>query len=256
MIGKTAVFTQIAVFVVIAIIAILAGMLLPALSSARAKARQATCTSNLKQIGLALHMYGNDFSALLPRYSNTVDADSCGANDDNTVVAPLTILTFAGYLPEAKGASGALSINCPLLSANKKLSWGNNAGNSYGFTYSANLHMFGSSGKNYDRYPGGALFADGTGCNMGKAYHYVHTEFRHGSNPPMRSMFDIGPNLGTIGESESGSGMANMLLADGSCTSFAVSNRAVTMDEKVGTVKVSNNDTHESSGTCASECAL
>jgi hypothetical protein len=91
---------------------------------------------------------------------------------------------------------------------------------------------------------------------MGKAYNYVHTEFRHGSNPPMRSMFGIGPNLGTIGESESGSGIANMLLADGSCTSFAVSNRAVTMNEKVGSVKIANNDTHESSGTCASECAL
>ena len=101
-------FTLIELLVVIAIIAVLAAILFPVFSQAREKARQTTCASNLKQIGLAVGMYAQDFDSFyVPKYPCITYGDPAHPDHCTSPAQGSPVGTITPALPEWLPASEA-----------------------------------------------------------------------------------------------------------------------------------------------------
>jgi prepilin-type processing-associated H-X9-DG protein len=114
-----------------ATVGVLAGILLPALSRAKQKAHQTGCLSNLKQIGLAIHMYTGDNEDSLPgpvfagaRASYDINsstelvwyiADDLGAPKPSPQTVVADVFVCPGYLRKAPGLTSMKGRKCYLL---------------------------------------------------------------------------------------------------------------------------------------------
>ena len=198
-------FTLIELLVVVAIIAILAAMLLPALSKARERARQAVCMNNMKQMHLAAMLYENDWGFLMPRDAN------CGNFGWPKIFSSL----FPGYIGCENAAAGRKrisSLKCP-SNPSKYYAWGTLWGNDKYWTN----HIYNSDL--------GYTFPPGKYHKLSEVKDPSHTvEFCDGSNgkycvgsSDINYLLSLGYTYGDfIGFVHSGG--ANFMWIDGHCS--------------------------------------
>jgi len=199
-------FTLIELLVVIAIIAILAAILFPVFAQARAKARQASCLSNVKQLALAYLMYGGDYDQKNPWgqawYARCVlnnwwqapegwthgipYSDSWWTADPNGPSFGWLLAPWQSIGPYVKNES---LFKCPSAGGNggttqnlidAGLSWSDP---SWGHAYACMMEATDNGGWNHSKMPY-STFAGYTGRDVGWAYYTYLVMNQEGPWPP------------------------------------------------------------------------
>ena len=149
-------FTLIELLVVVAIIAIIAAILFPVFASAREKARQASCTSNLKQLGLATLQYVQDNDEMWPIAQYATSTGKTQGWWGLQLPAGKWDLTAGLLQPYIKSTAVG---RCPSFTGKPKYGDGNGYGYNWGFLGSGVYHEDLSTdpdafGPNYPNLPG------------------------------------------------------------------------------------------------------
>ena len=220
-------FTLIELLVVIAIIAILAAMLLPALSGAKERAKRSGCVNNLRQFLLATHLYGTDNEQRLPSGASDSRTPNGVLDDAVPVLSGTTRTQMVQYAGSYK------MLGCPSLGApfNTEQGWQEQG---YGFIIGYN-YLGSHANTPWPLLPGGATWfspqkLSETRTNLGPTSPlltdmndwspgYGRSVAPHGRNGPVQASGDFSNESAEgVSSADLGATGGNIGAVDGSVT--------------------------------------